>query len=569
MISCACETNTTVTTLPARPFTMDQAIAVGVDSRTQPATETTALLPAQQTDHTAASAIVANAATAARTVGLLCAIIFTASAAGGFQGLPAAHTFEGIICRQYYDGHERALAAVSLAAPSENDCKISAVQGKLVYLFAVNNAATAAMGCLAAMPWGIAADKLGRRFILAVCLYSSALSMAVFILVAWFSDFVPIELIWASSLTGLVGGGNAVMMASLSGMLADVLPGAERAVGFMMINVAAMLGHLIVPTVAGALMPVIGSWALMASGFLLMVAAAAATKLLPETLKMVEVTAEVSHGDGPRESSGSWKSLPTQALAAFKDSFSILESRSLTLLVATTLLALPASLCTLNLLSLYTSTRFHIRLADTGYIQTAFGIAQAAVALVLVPWLSKITMRTASHGGRSKYTNGDDRDARDPPPPLASTKPRGISSRLLTFSSEAQRDLGFIRVSLALLALGAAILGLAPSLPLFMAGLAVMALGSAAEPLVMGLMSTFVAPDHRARLFTLIGILQVVSACYSDPMLAACYAIGLRLGGGGGWGGVWMGLPYLCVAVFCAVQWLLVAFVRVPGRESV
>lgn len=58
------------------------------------------------------------------------------------------------------------------------------------------------------------------------------MSMAVFILVAWFSDFVPIEFIWASSLTGLVGGGNAVVMASLSGMLADVLPGAERYVSF-------------------------------------------------------------------------------------------------------------------------------------------------------------------------------------------------------------------------------------------------------------------------------------------------------------------------------------------------
>lgn len=52
--------------------------------------------------------------------------------------------------------------------------------------------------------------------------------MAIFILVAWFSDVVPVKLIWTSSLTGLIGGGNAVVMASLSGILADVLPEAER-----------------------------------------------------------------------------------------------------------------------------------------------------------------------------------------------------------------------------------------------------------------------------------------------------------------------------------------------------
>ncbi|KXJ85908.1 major facilitator superfamily domain-containing protein [Microdochium bolleyi] len=492
-------------------------------------TETTGLLSEVQSVHTTGSAGIPDSVGAVRTVGLLCAIIFTASTAGGFQGLPAARTFEGILCQQYYTSHERTL--VSLSLPSEDDCKISAIQSQLVYLFAVNNAATAAVGCLAAMPWGIAADKYGRRFVLAICLYSSALSMAIFILVAWFSDVVPVKLIWTSSLTGLIGGGNAVVMASLSGMLADVLPEAERAVGFMRINVAAMLGHLIAPTVAGALMPVVGSWVLMSLGFLLMIAAAASTGLLPETLRTGDKTTEGREGDESPKADKIWKGGFNQVLSALKDSAGVLQSRSLILLVVTTLLALPASLCTLNLLSLYTSARFHIRLAETGYIQTAFGIAQAIVALVLLPWLSRNT-----------------NSARWAP-------------SLQLFGTEVRRDLSLTRLSLAALTLGATVLGLAPSLPYFTAGLAVMALGSAAEGLIMGLMSTYVTADHRARLYTLIGILQVVSACYSDPMLAACYAAGLQLGG------VWRGLPYLCVAVFCAVQGVLVGFVRVPRRE--
>ncbi|KAH7032713.1 major facilitator superfamily domain-containing protein [Microdochium trichocladiopsis] len=505
--------------------------------------------------------------TANRTVILLCAIIFTASAAGGFQGLPAARTFEDILCRQYYDSGEPAQAdstpVVSLP-PGEDECKNSVIQAKLVYLFAVNNAATAAISCLAAMPWGIAADKLGRRFVLAVCLYSNAFSMAIFMLVAWMSDIVPIELIWASSLAGLVGGGNAVVMASLSGMLVDILPEAKRAVGFMRINVAAMLGHLIAPAMVGALMPYVGARALMGLGLFLMVAAATATGLLPETLRAAERKDASNSGSGSASDEGrSQATLPTKAWVALKDSFAVLESRPLVLLVTTTLLALPAGLCTLNLLSLYTSARFHLRLADTGYIQTIFGIAQAIVALVLLPWISQITMRPQPRDNVQHDDGAGNSTAETQEHPTSDHQQEACASSLQIFTDEVRRDLSLARMSIAALTLGAAILGLAPSLAYFIAGLVVMALGSAAEGLIMGLMSAFVSrPDRRARLYTLIGILQVVSACYSDPMLAACYATGLKLGG------AWTGLPYFCVAVFCAAQGVLVALVRVPRRRG-
>lgn len=322
---------------------------------------------------------------------------------------------------------------------------------------------------------------------------------------------------------------------------------------------AAMLGHLIAPTVAGALMPVVGSWVLMILGFLLMIAAAASTGLLPETLRTGDKTTEGREGDESPKADKIWKGGFNQVLSALKDSAGVLQSRSLILLVVTTLLALPASLCTLNLLSLYTSARFHIRLAETGYIQTAFGIAQAIVALVLLPWLSRVTMRTSGHD-YAHNDSGPDNGANTSPTSENTNSARWAPS-LQLFGTEVRRDLSLTRLSLAALTLGATVLGLAPSLPYFTAGLAVMALGSAAEGLIMGLMSTYVTADHRARLYTLIGILQVVSACYSDPMLAACYAAGLQLGG------VWRGLPYLCVAVFCAVQGVLVGFVRVPRRE--
>ena len=87
-------------------------------------------------------------------VWILIAGIFFGSAAGGLVVIPEMRIFEDIICHQYYDMANRLTEPIK-----EELCKIDQIQSRLAYLFAINESITAAVGCLAALPWGIAADK--------------------------------------------------------------------------------------------------------------------------------------------------------------------------------------------------------------------------------------------------------------------------------------------------------------------------------------------------------------------------------------------------------------------------
>lgn len=87
-------------------------------------------------------------------VWIVCVIIFVVAGSGGFMVIPLTRVFEDIFCRQYYGVPQ------ILGEPiDESQCKADEIQSKLAYLFAINNSLTAGVGCLAAMPWGIAADK--------------------------------------------------------------------------------------------------------------------------------------------------------------------------------------------------------------------------------------------------------------------------------------------------------------------------------------------------------------------------------------------------------------------------
>ena len=85
---------------------------------------------------------------------ILCLSIFLSSASGGFQNMPMTRIFEDILCRQYYDqihSHNEPI--------DEEMCKVDAIQSRLAYLFAIMNSLNAGVSVVAALPWGIAADK--------------------------------------------------------------------------------------------------------------------------------------------------------------------------------------------------------------------------------------------------------------------------------------------------------------------------------------------------------------------------------------------------------------------------
>jgi MFS transporter, PCFT/HCP family, solute carrier family 46 (folate transporter), member 1 len=70
--------------------------------------------------------------------------------------------------------------------------------------------------------------RLGRRPVAALAIIGSTISMLIIAIVGWFPSVFPIYAVWASSSAILIGGGNAVIIATLLGILTDVVDEADR-----------------------------------------------------------------------------------------------------------------------------------------------------------------------------------------------------------------------------------------------------------------------------------------------------------------------------------------------------
>jgi MFS family permease len=138
----------------------------------------------------------------------------------------------------------------------------------------------------------------------------------------------------------------------------------------------------------------------------------------------------------------------------------------------------------------FLSKRYDIELSKTGYVQSSYGVAQIIHALVILPWFSRFLMKDST-------------------------------PRRLRAPDEQRRDLSLARASYGLLLAGFIVLGLAPALPAFMFGLFILALGSGYGSFTKTLMSLHVDPEHRSRLFSLIGSKLAHNAVHSSNLCPA------------------------------------------------
>ncbi|KAI1267607.1 major facilitator superfamily transporter [Xylariaceae sp. FL1019] len=442
-------------------------------------------------------------------------IVFVASSADGFIELPLTRILEDTICHDYYE-----------KSPDqhidERLCKENPIQQKVAYIFAILSALQAIVSFVAALPWGVAADKIGRKPVVFINIFGLILGAIWALIVVYWR--LPITAIWASCLGQLIGGGNTVLLAIILSMISDATKEEERAIAFMRLHVASLCGNFLSPTLAALVMQSIGPWPSPWIGIALLFSAAVAFLFLPETLR---------HKRNPpvpeqsRRETSTPGSKISSALNEMRESLSMLKSPSLVLLILTALSGPPMAFSTLNFMNQFVSKRYHIKIASTGYIQTLYGIAHVIMSLLVLPLLSKYLMR---------------------PSVPANFRPK----------DEQHRDLTLARYSYIFIFIGALILGLSPTLGGFILGLLVMAIGSGYNSLVRSMMSVFVNPEHSSRLFSIYAMVETAAKVYAQPMLAGTFALGLK------WQGEWIGLPYFALAALTLGTIVCLVLVRLP-----
>ncbi|KAI0976804.1 major facilitator superfamily domain-containing protein [Xylaria arbuscula] len=447
-------------------------------------------------------------------------ITFIASYSGGFIELPLTRLIEDILCHDYYD-------VESLTQPiDESLCKEDSIQKQLAYLLAVQSTLYSIVAFIAAFPWGLAADKLGRKPVVAVAMTGLLVGALIELAVVYWSNVFPITAIWASSAGQLLGGGNGVLIAVVLSMIADATNEEDRAIAFLRIHVASLCGNLLSPSLAGLVMEKAGPWVSPLIGIGLFGLGGIALFFLPETRPCKDVSQEALESDISKPGS-----TVSQIFGQFRDSLSILKSPSLILLFLTALCSMPVMDSTLQFLNQFVSKRYQIKIAQTGYVQSTYGVASIIMTLVVLPWISGVLIDPATP---ARYRAKD----------------------------EHYRDLSLARWSYAVLFSGALTLGISPTLGSFVFGLILMAIGSGFASLSKSLMSIYVDPQHRSRLFSLVNMVEVLGSVFSQPLLAGLFSLGLR------WHGAWIGLPYLGLAALIAVSGTLLLFVRIPRTIS-
>lgn len=225
-----------------------------------------------------------------------------------------------------------------------------------------------------------------------------------------------------------------------------------------------------------------------------------------------------------------------QALQEVRSLLSILKDPSVCVVLAVFFFSLPSSLGTYQFMLQFISKRYKIPLAETGYVQTTYGVAHIIVVLAFLPWLTKFVLRPTT-------------------------------PRLLHIENGRKRDIILARWSYAIIIMGALVLAISPRLPSFVTGLLVMSLGAGGDSMVKSTASALVAPDQTSRLFSLLGVVLIGGMLWTGPFLAALFSLGMHLDGRMA-SGPWIGLPYLGVAGSTAVMLVLMLFVRVPSETK-
>ncbi|KAH7029234.1 major facilitator superfamily transporter [Microdochium trichocladiopsis] len=457
---------------------------------------------------------------------ILAANIFFAASSGALQQMAATRIFEDVFCRQYYADKTE----FQLGDPiDERMCKEDEIQSRLAFLFAVSISIDAIVGCLSALPWGAAADRIGRKTVLVFCLAGFTMQIMWMMVVGWFSDTIPAEFYWLSSLTLLCGGGNAAAGACIGSMVSDILPELERSVAFMQIHVASSVGNLLAPAIASIMMVSLGPWPVMFVSLAVMATCSVTVLFVPETLQ--------SKAQPDDAGALTLQDHAAQAVQELRNLLAIMKDPTICVVLAVFLLSLPPYLSTYQFLLQFVSKRYHIPIAETGFVQSTYGIAHIVVVLAFLPWLTKFVLRPST-------------------------------PRFLRIENKHKRDLVLGRWSYAMTIVGSLILAVSPNLTGFTAGLLVMSFGAGADSMIKSTASALVAPDQTSRLFSLMAVMGIGSMLWTSPMLAGLFSLGMHLDGRNGGSGPWIGLPYLGVAASTTLMLVLVCFVRAPSERK-
>ncbi|KAI1851664.1 hypothetical protein JX266_003126 [Neoarthrinium moseri] len=478
------------------------------------ASESTALLGASSPSAPRSDEPAAGKTNKGRVIAVSFILMVLVDFAGFLIDAPQTSILETIICDQYYSsGSPSALA----------DCTVGPVQAELATVNQLLNTFNLIPGLLVALPFGVLADRYGRRPVLALSLIGIFIQDLLAKLVCWRHDIFPPRLIWLSSAARLIGGGDIVASSMIYLTVADVVPADQRANVFFVLSACILVGDIIATPLSALLMSKDPWIPYLIAGVLSFLGGIIPLLFLPETLSKEHISDETAQfSPASDESTVVGKSSPKKRTLASKSLEFISKIRSLASsnVVAVLLAFFVASLGrqSTGFLLQYVRQRFNWSYEKASFLIALRGSIHLVLLLLGLPSLNKLLTRYA-------------------------------------FGNPA-RDLFTSRISVFLLTIGSLVIAVAPLVPLVALGVAVFALGSGFAPAARSLATALVHPDEAGTLYSALGLMQSLGGLVAGPMLAGSFRWGLNHGR------EWTGVPFLLVAGLFGFGVFAMSFVR-------
>ncbi|KAH0498102.1 hypothetical protein TgHK011_005376 [Trichoderma gracile] len=450
-------------------------------------------------------------------VRLIAFLEFMIVASGMLLMIPIYRLIEDTVCHVYYGDD-------SLDMIDEMKCKTDEVQARMAYLLGWLGLFNSIMSLLTTFPYGMLADKVGRKptILLAYAgMALAAVSGPLMLRVAQHALRKNPYLLMVTSLLLVVGGGTPVVLSMLYAMAADVSSEKDKAASFLQLTFGATAGGLAGPLLTGFLMERLGPWVPVFVGWSMYPLILLLFCFIPETL---HVDKKTKRGD----TDVSIKALKQQlsnSLSDFRAALGLLKNPSIPLALLTFLFQAARFTAYTSTIIQYVSKHFGWRLAETSFLLAPFGVLNLTV-LATLPKISEMLM-----------------------------------SRRFGYSSF-NKDLFLTRYSTILLFVGAVIEGFSHNVVLFIIGLFVETFGAAASPLARATVTHYVEPEFVSRLYALVSTSEIIGSFIGGPVLAWCFDVGLQKKG------VWTGLPWFYIALLSMITWVGLLFVRPPPAKK-
>ncbi|KAF4455609.1 hypothetical protein F53441_2133 [Fusarium austroafricanum] len=438
---------------------------------------------------------------------------------------PTKMITEDIICRQHYPDH-----TLGVYEKEDHRCKEAAVQKTLAMVQGWSQAFELGVPIITQFPYGIVADKYGRRLVLFLAMLGCCLSTAWLLMVLLFPNIFSIWAILGGSLFLVIGGGGQMAVAMVYTIVADIVPVDQRTDMFFRLVALTLIFNVIFNPISAWLLQY-DPWLSMWIGFGFMVFGTMCILLIPETMHLRRKDDKRHNEEHENEQihgvSLSKQTVLKQAWFSIKNDMQhvwrfIFASKSIMILMLAIAFFFPVRIVLTGVLLQYMSKRFDWSWSKATYISTIGIVATVVCYLIILPVTSDFLNKSRRYKSR----------------PVA-------------------RDLLLTRITITIMAIGCFIMGVASVPWLFIVSLITVSVGNSFVALSRALINALVEPHTIATLNTTISLIEVIMGL-TAPAMSWLLGRGIEMGG------QWMGLPFMVTSAMAMATAIMLFIVKLP-----